>query len=103
MPTDFKQIPFTELTAYRNKLRACAADVEATSTVVKRISEQLSQETLVGRAGSSMQEALTGKLAPALQRFYEKLMEEDSDIAAVISGFADGVEPATVKVLTTKS
>jgi hypothetical protein len=103
MATDFKQFPFTELTAYRNKLRACAADVEATSVVVKRVSEQLSEETLVGRAGSSMQDALAGKLAPSLQRFYEKLMEEDSDIAAVIDTMANKVEPDTVRILTTKS
>lgn len=103
MSTDFKQFPFTEMAAYRNKLRACAADVEATAIVVKRIAGQLSEETLVGRAGSSMQEALAGKLAPALQRFYAKLMEVDRDVAAVATDIADNAERKTVKDIRTKS
>jgi hypothetical protein len=102
MSTDFKQFPFTEMAAYRNKLRACAADVEATAIVVKRIAGQLSEETLVGRAGSSMQEALAGKLAPALQRFYAKLMEVDRDVAAVAEDIGQ-TERKTVKDIRTKS
>lgn len=103
MATDFKQFPFTEMTEYRNKLRACAADMEATIIVLNRVADQLTEETLVGRAGSAALEALKGKLLPSLKGFYEQIMKEDQVIGEIIRIWADQVEPRIVRDVTNKS
>jgi WXG100 family type VII secretion target len=83
--------------AMAKTFKQSADQIEAAITEMKSLVTIIDGGALLGRGGTSLNEALTGKLSPALSRLMAKFIELEADVQSAIRSMRDADQESSGK------